>query len=140
MNASCKDIATMLNDESSLGLTLMTDLFYNYLPPEKEGIVGSDIVSVMDNGGGEPMLQLSKILSDYYFPSVNVQVRNYDHDSGYAQIFSIFQFLHGTSDVVVNSTYYALIKAISDPQLLHRDQNERYVFVVNFDIQRKPDI
>ena len=139
MNAPCKDIASMLNDESSLGLTLMTDLFYSHMPPEKSGIVGANIVSVMDNGGGEPMLQLQKADSDYYFPSVNVQVRNNDFDSGYAQIFAIYQFLHGTSDVVIDSTLYTLVKAINDPQPLHRDQNRRYIFVVNFDIQRRPN-
>ena len=137
MNPTSKDIAGMLDGESSLGLTLLTDLFYSTLPPEKAGIVGADIVSVMDNGGDEPMLQLLKADSDYYFPAVNVQVRNTDHDSGYAQIFAIYQFLHGTTAVVVGSTYYALIKAISDPQLLHKDENSRYVFVVNFNVQRR---
>ena len=139
MNATSKDIATMLAGESSLGLTLATDLFYKYLPAEKENVVGSDIVTVLDNGGGEPMLQLLKSASDYYFPSVNVQVRNIDYDAGYDVIFAIYQWLHGTSQVVINSTYYALIKAISEPQLLHKDENGRHVFVVNFDIHRRPD-
>ncbi len=139
MNAPCKDIAGILNDESFLGLTKNVDLFYSFLPPEKIDVIGANIVSVMDNGGDEPMLQLQKVDSDYYFPSVNVQVRNTDFDTGYAQMFAIFQFLHGTNAVVVDSTYYALIKAINEPQLLHRDQNNRYVFVVNFDIQRRPN-
>jgi hypothetical protein len=139
MNPTSKDIATMLANESSLGLTLATDLFYKFLPPEKAGVTGADIVTVIDNGGDAPLPYLDKSSSDYYFPSVNVQVRNIDFDSGYAIIFAIYQWLHNTSQVVINSTNYTLIKAIEEPRLLHMDQNKRYVFVVNFDVQRRPD-
>ena len=140
MNSPSKDIAQLLASDSSLGLTVDTDLFYQYMPAEKAGVVGADIVTVIDNAGGPPMLQFDKTKSDYYYPQVSVQVRNIDQDAGYAQIFAIFQYLHGSSQITLNGTDYVLIKAVSDPQLLHIDENQRRLFVCSFDIQRRPAI
>ncbi len=140
MNAPSKDIAQLLDSNSALGLTLNTDLFYQYMPPEKSGVVGANIVTIIDNAGGPPMLQFDKAKSDYYFSQVSVQVRNIDQDAGYAQIFAIFQYLHGSSQITLNSTNYVLIKAVSDPQLLHIDENQRRLFVCSFDIQRRPEV
>ncbi len=132
MNSSSKDIANMLANESSLDLTLGTSLF-PYIMPE----IPQNVVTVFDNPGEGPMLTLSKTESRYYYPSVSVWVRNIDYNTGYGIMLAILQFLHGTSKVVVNSTYYALITAKNDPQLLHYDEINRPIFIVNFEIQRR---
>lgn len=132
MNSTAEDIANILNNESSLGLTLVTDLFYNRMPDEP-----SIVVTVYDNPGGPPALTMQKDTSDYYFSSISVQVRDNIYDDGWDSIFAVFEFLHGHSMVIEGGTYYALIKALDNPQVLHYDENDRPTFVVNFEVQRR---
>ena len=42
-----------------------------------------------------------------------------------------------TGQTVINNTKYGVIKAITDPQLLHQDEHRRFVFVVSFEIKRR---
>ncbi len=132
MNSAAKDIANILDGESALGLTLGTDLFHSWMPDSPDALV-----VVYDNPGGPPMLTYKKSTSNYYYSSVSVQARDVNVDDAYASIFAIFDFLHASSSIVEAGTYYALIKALNDPQELHRDQNDRIVMFVNFEVQRR---
>jgi hypothetical protein len=132
MNSPAKDIANMLDGDSGLGLTLLTDLFYSRMVSDPQ-----NAVAVFDTGGANPMLQYNKARSQYYYPSINIQVRNVDYDAGHAVATAIRLFLHGERAITVGDTYYALIKSTNEPQLLHYDENDRAVFIINFDIQRK---
>jgi hypothetical protein len=132
MNPASKDIATLLNGESSIGLALGTDLFYSKIPSSPQ-----NCVSIFDNIGSAPMLTLKKETSDYLFSSVNVQVRNTNYDNGYSVIKGIFDYLHGLHGLVIVGTEYLLIRAIDEPGLLAYDNNERPIFSVNFEIHRK---
>jgi len=132
MNPSSKDIATVLDGVSSLGLTLGTDLFFSSMPNQPD-----DCVVVFDNPGGAPMLTYKKATSDYYYSSISVEIRNIDYSLGYGVAWGIFEYLHALSQVTVGTTYYALIKATRDPQFLHRDENDRAVFSLVFDVQRR---
>lgn len=132
MNATSKDIAEILDGDSSLGLTLGTDLFMYRMPATPD-----DLVVVRDNPGRAPMLQYSQSRSNYYYSSVTVWVRNTDYGSGYAVAQSILEYLHATGNVTINSTNYQLIRAEGDVQLLHFDENDRAVFITNYEVQRK---
>ena len=67
-----------------------------------------------------------------------MRVRNQDYEAGWDLMFAILEFLHGTSQEVIAGTYYALIKALNDPQLLDFDEgNDRARFFVNFEVQRR---
>lgn len=132
MNPASKDISTLLKNESSLALTFGTDLFFARMPDEP-----SDCVAVLDNPGRPPMLTYKKETSNYFYSSVTVWVRNTDYAAGWAQIHEILTFLHGLGSQVVDGTYYDIIKAMADPQLLYWDENQRAVFIVNFTVQRR---
>jgi hypothetical protein len=134
LNSPAKDIASILNGVSSLALTLSTDLFHARMP---EGATFQNVVGVFDNGGGGPLLAMERTYSDYYYPSVSVRVRNTDYDTGYVQAFDIMNYLHGQSGIVESGTLYTLIRAENDPQLLGYDENDRPVFVINFEVQRR---
>lgn len=134
MNPAGKDIANILQDLSSLGLTLATDLFYGRMP---DGANLDNIVAVIDNPGDAPQLTLQKTTSGYKFSSVSIQVRNVDYDDGYEVINDIIDYLHGLSGVVESGTLYTLVKAMADPQVLEFDENDRVIFMVNFEVQRR---
>lgn len=132
MNPTSEDIATMLNAESSLGLTLATDLFFAQIPPKP-----ADCVAVFDSPGAPPQLTYKKATSDYYYSGVTVQVRNTSYGGAYDLAFQIMEFLHGESNITIGSTLYTLIKAVNDPQLLHYDEGDRPIMFINFDVQRR---
>lgn len=134
MQSVSKDIVDLLDGESSLGLTAGTDLFYYRMPPPRKQI---NAVTLYDTPGRPPLLALRKTASAYYYSGVSVQVRNADDDTGYNLAHDIMVYLHGTNNVTLNGTVYTLIRALGDVQLLHRDENDHGIYVVNFEVQRK---
>ena len=132
MNSTATDIATLLDGDTSLGLTLGTDLFVGRMPDQP-----ANCVVVYDNPGDAPMLTYKKATSNYFYSSVSVRIRNTNYESGWAQMFAILEFLHASSQDTIGMTYYALIKAMNDPQVLHWDDNDRVLMVVNFEVQRR---
>lgn len=136
MNPASKDIAQFLNDNSSLGIVLGTDLFFGRLPDQPDNCVG-----VFDNPGDPPMLTLDKATSNYFYSSVSVRVRDSDYTTGWQKMWDILTYLHGLGQLNCPdaSAYYGVIKAMNDPQVLYWDRNDRAIFFINFNIQRKPN-
>lgn len=133
MISTAKDIVNIIGGETSLALTPGTDLFFSRMPDTPDSCV-----VVFDLAAGSPMLTMKQDTSNYYFTGVSIQVRATKYDEAWNQAFDIMQFLHAESNITVVDTYYALIKAESDPSLLEYDQHERPVIFVNFEIQRRP--
>lgn len=132
MEPTAKDIATILDTEPSLGLTLGTDLYYSRTPHSPD-----DCVTIVDTPGSEPMLTLQKNTSNYFYPGISIQVRATEYEDAYASLLAISEYLHAQSNITIASTYYALIKALNEPQVLHYDENDRVIMFVNFDVQRR---
>ena len=132
MKSTAEDISAILSSESTLGLTEGTDLFIGRMQNEP-----SNCIVIYDLGGRAPMLALKKAQSSYYYSGVSVQVRNNKYAAGYSTIDGIFQYLHGLHGITISGTYYALIKALDNPDILRYDENDRPIFVVNFEVQRK---
>lgn len=132
MESTAKDIVTILDGESSLGLTSAVDLFYARMNDTPD-----NCVVVVDTPGGPPALTNQRNTSNYYYSGVTVWVRGTKYNTAYDTLFAILEFLHAQSQITVGTTYYALIKAVNDPQLLHYDENDRPVLFVNFEVQRR---
>lgn len=132
MNPPAQDIAKLLSDDAGLGLTLGTDLFVGRIPPSPDSCV-----TVFDNAGSEPILFSKKVTNNYYRPSVSVWSRAVDYSSAYSRLFEIMGILHGTNHITINNTFYTLIRAMNDIQVLHWDENDRVVMLINFEIQRR---
>jgi hypothetical protein len=135
MNPPSKDIAELLEAESSLELTLATNLFYGRLPDTPDVCV-----SVLDNPGDPPMITLQKNTSAYFYSSVCVQIRDVDYTSGWEKAQAILTYLHALNHTnsIDDTATYGVVKAMNDPQLLYWDKNDRVVFFINFETQRKP--
>ncbi len=132
MNSTAVDISTILAADTTLALTEATDLYISRFPDNPD-----ECVLIVDNPGNPPLLTLSKSTSDYFNSSVNIQARAIDYTTAWDQLFAIIEFLHASSNIVEAGTYYALIRALGDPQLLHYDKNDRVVVHVNFEVQRR---
>ena len=130
MNSCSEDVKDMIEAVSALGLAFATDLFI-----AREPTTPKDCVTIFDTPGAPPDIALDK--SEYYYPSIQVRVRNTDYTVGWALANDIMIELHGQVQETWNGTLYTVIKATSGPALLGWDENNRAIIVVNFDIQRR---
>jgi hypothetical protein len=120
----------MLEAESSLGLTFATDLFVG-----KEPATPDNCVTIFDTPGFSPQLTFKKG-EDYFYPSIQVRVRNRSYIAGWDLINDIRASFHGRAQETWNGTLYSIIKCSSGPAMLDWDENKRVRFIINFDLQR----
>ena len=132
MNAPSTDIKDMLEAVSALGLTLSTNLFTGKEPAKPD-----NTVTIFDTPGFPPQVTLGVGDDDYYYPSVQIRVRNRDYLTGLALIQDILTSLHGRAQETWNGTLYTVILCSSGPVPLGWDENDRIWFIINFNLQRR---
>ena len=131
MNPTSKDIADFLESESSLGLTFGINLFVGLEPAQP-----NDCVTIFDTPGGPPQLTLAQG-ENYFYPSIQIRIRNDGYMAGWNLINDIKAVLHGFGQDTINGTYYSVIKCAQEPFLLDWDMHNRARFVSTFDMQRR---
>jgi len=131
MNAPSEDVKDMLVADTSLGLVFTTNLFIG-----KEPSKPIDCATIFDTPGFAPLLTF-KQGENYYYPSVQIRVRNHDYMSGWDLINDIKVSLHGRAQQTWNETLYSLVACSIEPALLDWDENSRARFVTTFNIQRR---
>ncbi len=135
MNAPSVDIRDMIEaygDSSGFDLTFATDLFIG-----REPILPKNCVTIFDTFGMAPYLGLTD--TGYEYPSVQIRVRHINYITGWNLINDIKDAFHGRSQEVWNGTLYSVIYCSSGPALLDRDDNDNFIFIVNFNIQRRAE-
>jgi hypothetical protein len=130
MNASSIDIQDILAEYSSLGLTFNTNLFVAHEPATP-----NDCVTVYDTSSS--MARALDRDNKVYFSAVQVRIRDFDYREGWNMANDIREYLDAKVGTKQGGTTYIMIRATSDPQFLERDENERYVFFINFEIIRR---
>jgi hypothetical protein len=69
------------------------------------------------------------------YPELGLRVRNVDDATAYNKAKSILDLLIDVSNTVIGSTKIISIEAInSDPLFVEQDENDRYVYSVNFSL------
>jgi len=131
MNAPSVDVKDILETDSSLELTFLTNLFIGKAP-----VTPVDCVVIYDTPGWPPQLTLTPG-ENYYYPSIQIMVRANHYVKGWDLINDIKVSLHGRSHETWNGTLYTVIRCTSEPALLNWDEKNRAQFVVNFDLQRR---
>jgi len=130
MNPPSEDFKDMLAAESGISLTFGTDLFIG-----REPALPDNCVTIFDTMGSKPDLTLDQL--SLYNPSIQIRVRNLSYVTGWALIQSLADALHARAQETWNSTLYSVIYTASGPAMLHWDDNNRVVFIINFNIQRR---
>ena len=131
MNPCSVDISDILEAESSLGLILGENLFIG-----KEPDSPNNCVTIFDTPGFPP--QLTYIQGEnYFYPSIQIRVRNIDYLDGWEMVNDIKNLLHGRGQETWNGTLYSVIVCVAEPSLLDWDKNGRAHFVITFNIQRR---
>lgn len=129
MNSASIDIKDYL--VANTALVFATDLFVG-----KAVSAPDDIVTIFDTPGFPPQLTMQQG-EIYNYPSIQIQIRNNGYSTGWTLSYSIFELLHGRGQTTINGTLYSLIQALGEPVFLHWDKNDRAVFIINFNIQRR---
>lgn len=104
--------------------TLGVDIFLGILPSESD-----NCIALFEYAGSPPDLHWNG-----EYPGLQVMVRNADYPAGRVKIEQVKNTLHGLYEQVLNGTRYLLIKAKQSPECLGLDDNQRYEFVINFDV------
>jgi len=133
MNSVAYDVADMLAAES-LSLVEGTNMFINHAP-DGQG-VQDNIISIFDTPGGPPQLTFTDD-EDYYYDSFNIRVRNRSQATAYTLAANIMTALHGRAQETWNGTLYSLIRCVNTPALLSWDNNNRCLWTINFECQRR---
>ena len=130
MNAPSIDIKDMLV-AADLGLTFGTNLFV-----AREPSMPVRCTTIYDTPGMGPGLTMDPA-ERYEYPSIQVRIRHDDYRKGWKLAEDIITTLHGCYNQTVNNTVYTHIRCSGGPFLLERDANERFIIVINFNLQRR---
>ena len=132
MNAPSRDIKDMLIADDTTGLSFgkTGNVFLNAEPTSP-----ADCVTIFDTYGFPPQLTMDN--ARYEYPSVNIRVRNKNQNEGWDLVEKIMVSLHGRNHETWNDTLYTVIEASGSPALLDQDDNGRFRFVINFNLQRR---
>lgn len=131
MNSVATDVKDMLVAES-LGLVFATNLFIGTEPTEPD-----NCVTVFDTPGAAPQMTLEGGNDNYYYPAIQIRVRNNDYLNAWSLMNDIRDALHGRANETWNSTFYTVISCSADPSMLDRDDGNRIRLIINFNLQRR---
>lgn len=129
MNSTADDIKDYII--SALNLTFGTDLFVN-----REPATPNNCITIFDTSAGTAQATMQRG-EDYFYPSVQIRVRNENSTVAWNVIKEIQTLLHNKGNLVINETVYTVIYCSSGPALLEWDDNNRVKFIINFNIQRR---
>ena len=124
-NPPSLDIKDIIVTNSSL--VFGTNLFVSSMPTEPD-----NSVCIYDTGGfPQEQYDLEK-------PTIQIRGRNNSYVTGYNQMRDL-KYLLGTGDfnnTIWNGTRYIMIDVMSDVLYLSKDENNRFLFTINFQIYR----
>lgn len=68
-------------------------------------------------------------------PELDVRVRNVDDATAEQKAKAIYELLHLIVGRTIGSTNFKKIRGMQDPYLLEIDDNDRYIYAVNFQLE-----
>ena len=135
MNAPSDDIKDILlaaGDSSEFSFDLGDDLHVG-VEPSKPNV--TRCVTISDSPGFSPMLGLTTV--GYEYPFIQILIRHIDYLDGYNLANDIKDYLHGRANETRNGSLYTLIRCTGNPAFLEKNDSGRFLFVINFNLQRR---
>lgn len=120
-----KDIGEYLEAEG-VG-TLGKDIFLGLLPDTPD-----TCVVLYEYAGSPPDLHWNG-----EYPGLHIKVRANDYVAVRAKVKAVSAALHGLYETILNDTRYLLIKAKGSPEVFDRDEKDRIIMFINFDIMKE---
>lgn len=129
------DLAAYLDANTSL--TAGTDLFAGDMPNSPDAVT-----ALYESPGRAPVETMGAPgLPPVILPRVQVQARGSRGVGGYdvarARIRLVYDTLTLLTNTTVNGVYYLRVMPLQEPFFLNRDDVERVVFALNFEVYRE---
>lgn len=128
MKAPIVDIKDMILAESSPIFTYETNLFLKSLQDQP-----NNCIVLQDSGGFSPDTG-----ADIQKPTITVISRSSSYETAYAQLQTLYAFLHTMHNTTINSARYISIFATSGILPLGDDHKGRTLLSQNYRIDRTP--
>lgn len=119
-NEVAVDIAQYLH-QNGVG-TWRSTIFAGQMPEE------IDTVLCVYPYGGDP----ADLIVPLEFPRIQVRTRSKVYTTAYDLCYAAFQMLHQKTDITINGVLYKRIDATQSPQLMGKDEVQRFNFFCNF--------
>ena len=130
MNSPARDLVDYLDADSSLGLTLGTDLFALDRPDSPDLVV-----SLHDTGGGTPDGSTDYRL-DRTFVQITVRGERGDLHTAWQLAYDVRDSLRAIARETINGTVYIGLPVFGDVAYIGRDQKDRPLYSANFRVLR----
>jgi hypothetical protein len=134
MNSTAEDIKAILEADSSVEIDSgipMYDIQIGHLPA-----MPNEVVAIIEDLGYRHGLSLDKS-EVYERTAAQILIRTNDYREGWALAHSIKDSLHGRANETWNDTFYTLIECENGPAVFDKDENQRFIFGMNFNVQRR---
>lgn len=128
--AVLEDIAAYVDTQTAL--TLGTDLFIGELPADPDAAT-----VLLEYGGGPVRYTLGEKRPAMEEYSVQIVSRDTTYQTARARAQTVYQAIAEFTTQVINSTRYLSIEPKQPPFPLAWDDNDRYRFVFNVEVQRE---
>lgn len=118
----------------------------NYLQTNNIGTLGTNIfisgfdkripncITLFNQPGQYDIVTLSND-QVMHRPEFGVRVRNLDDVTAESKAIDIYLLLNLLSNCIIGSTRFKKITAVSPPFFLEKDDNDRYVYSINFSLE-----
>lgn len=127
------EIATYL-DTQLASLTAGTNLFVGRIPESP-----SNAVALYEPASAPPVYSFGGDgTAGLERPRVQIHVRNESYATGRSLAFDVWQEMHKVVSQSLSGTFYQRIEAIDSPHFLMRDDNDRAIFNMNFQVMKEP--
>jgi len=122
---------SVAKDVKTLIASINTNTYTNDMPDAPD-----NCVCIYNTGGYETEYVMNNDI-DYERPTIQIRVRNTSYETADAQLVAIKQILDKQSETTINSTKYMTFYCISDILRIGRNDRERTVLAVNYEINLK---
>lgn len=123
-------VKEILTNESALDLDFAENLFIGWEPSEPD-----DCVTIYDTGATfSTMFQKEDVYTEASF---QIRIRNKAYATGNELAWQIISVLHNRGHETIGEEYCQLIQCTNGPNFLGKDELGRYVFTINFNLQKE---
>ena len=130
MNSASQDVGQFLVDKG-IGLFGGQSAFAIYVnnePPEPD-----DVITLYDTSSPPPARAMNTTSVFTKFTNFQIRTRGNDQKVTYAKLDTIIKTINNISAwIIINSTRYMNFQPVTDILSLPQDDNERWIFVINY--------
>lgn len=75
----------------------------------------------------------------FEYPKIQVQVRHASAAAAWTLAYNIYKYLRGKMDQTLNGHTYQYIESLVFPHVLSRDEQNRTIYLIEFQVHRSPE-